>query len=170
MEIKEVYRLYYPDVYRFLYTLCGKQDVAEELAQETFYKAIKSIRKFRGDCSMKSWLFQIGKNTYLSWQKKQKHLAEEELTQENLEKGRYGLGGREREDVEETVIRRNEAMRIYRELARLNEPYKEVFALRVIGELSFREIGDIYGRGEGWARVTYHRAKIKLQEMLGEEV
>ena len=61
VELEDVYKLYYPDVFRFLYVLCGKQDVAEELSQETFYKAIRSIHKFRGDCSMKSWLYQIGR-------------------------------------------------------------------------------------------------------------
>lgn len=170
MELEDVYKLYYPDVFRFLYALCGRRDVAEELSQETFYKAIRSIQKFRGDCSMKSWLYQIGKNTYLTWRKKQKHLAEEELTESDLEKGRYGLADREPENIEETVIKRNEAMQIYRVLERLDEPYKEVFRLRVLGQLSFREIGNLYGKGEGWARVTYHRSKIKIQERLGEVI
>lgn len=167
--MKEVYKTYYPDIYRFLFALCGRRDVAEELAQETFYKAIRSIRRFRGDCPMKNWLYQIGKNTYLTWQKKQKHLAREELTEENLEKGFGKITGRESEDVEETVIKRSEAMRICRALNALSEPYKEVFRLRVLAELSFKEIGSLYGKGEGWARVTYHRSKLKIQEMLGEE-
>lgn len=169
MELEDVYKLYYPDVFRFLYVLCGKQDVAEELSRETFYKAIRSIHKFRGDCSMKSWLYQIGKNTYLTWRKKQRHLAGTELTESDLEKGWYGSQDREPENVEETVIRRNEAMRIYRALEHLSEPYKEVFCLRVLGELSFKEIGELYGKGEGWARVVYHRSKLKVQNILGEE-
>lgn len=169
MEIGEVYKLYYPDVYRFLYVLCGRRDIAEELAQETFYKAIKSIGKFRGDCPMKSWLYQIGKNTYLTWKKKQKHLAGEELTAEKLEKAQYSMAGWGPENVEETVVRKSEALRIYQALDKLQEPYKEVFSLRILGELSFKEIGSLYAKGEGWARVTYHRSKLRIQEMLGEE-
>lgn len=163
MELEDVYRLYYPDVFRFLYALCGNRDTAEELSQETFYKAVKSIHRFRGDCSMKSWLYQIGKNTYLTWRKKQKHLAAEALTESAID-------NRRSENVEEAVIKREEAMRIYRALDKLNEPYKEVFRLRVLGELSFKEIGSLYGKGEGWARVTYHRSKLKIQEILGEVI
>lgn len=169
MEIGEVYKLYYPDVYRFLYVLCGRRDIAEELAQETFYKAIKSIGKFRGDCPMKCWLYQIGKNTYLTWKKKQKYLDGEELTEEKLEKAQYSMAGWKPENVEEAVIRKSEALRIYQALDKLQEPYKEVFSLRVLGELSFKEIGSLYVKGEGWARVTYHRSKLRIQEMLGEE-
>ena len=69
---------------------------------------------------------------------------------------------------EKFYIRKEETLSIYKVLHLLQEPYKEVFTLRTLGELSYREIGEIFGKGEGWARVIYHRAKLKIQEMIKE--
>ena len=96
--------------------------------------------------------------------KKQKHLADAPMQPEVQSDSEV-----EKEDGPELVcIRREEALSIYRILHFLEEPYKEVFTLRTLGELSYREIGEIFGRGEGWARVIYHRAKLKIQEMIRE--
>lgn len=158
MKFEQIYKQYYREIYFFVLAMSSDDDVAEEITQETFYKALKGIRKFQGECSLKTWLCQIAKNTYRSYLKKQKHNAIEILEKDHLQEG-----------VEETVIRRNEVLSIYKVLKFLEEPYREVFILRTMNELSFKEIGMIYERKEGWARVTYHRAKLKIQEMLGKE-
>lgn len=165
MKFEDVYKLYYRDVYYFLLSLCGNPESAEELTQETFYRALKQIHRFKGDCHLKSWLCQIGKNTYLSWLKKQKHLAGKSPDPESPGGELSQTAG---EMPEALYIRKEEALSIYRVLHILEEPYKEVFTLRTLGELSYREIGEIFDRGEGWARVTYHRAKLKIQEMIKE--
>ena len=164
MCFEEVYKRYYRDVNYYLLSLSSNPQTAEDLTQETFYKALKNIHRFKGDCQLKTWLCQIGKNTYLSWLKKQKHLADAPMQPEVQSDSEV-----EKEDGPELVcIRREEALSIYRILHFLEEPYKEVFTLRTLGELSYREIGEIFGRGEGWARVIYHRAKLKIQEMIRE--
>ena len=145
--------------------MSSNDDIAEEITQETFYKAFKGIRKFHGECKLKTWLCQIAKNTYRSYLKKQKHVANEELTEVIARRD----SSYRQESLEDTVIQRDEALSIYRLIRLLEEPYKEVFILRTLNQLSFQEIGQIYERKEGWARVTYHRAKLKIQEMLGKE-
>ncbi len=167
MKFEDVYKRYYRDVYYYLLSLSSNPGLSEELAQETFYKALKNINKFKGECKLESWLCQIAKNAYLSWVKKQKH-----LTQKALEPEESCAAVRTKEQADSSpevlCIRKEEALSIYKVLHILREPYKEVFTLRTLGELSFKEIGEIFGQGEGWARVTYHRAKLKIQEMIKE--
>lgn len=159
MEFEEIYKEYYKDVYLFLLAMTKNPDTAEEMAQETFFKALKSIHKFKGGCSLKTWLCQIGKNTYLS------HLKREEIYQEdNIPEAADPM------NVENICIQKSEALSVYKILHCLEEPYKEVFILRVLGDLSFQEIGQVFERKEGWARVTFHRARLKIQSLLKEEV
>lgn len=167
MQFEDVYKLYYRDVYYFLLSMSCDPEIAEELTQETFYRALINIRKFKGDCQLKSWLCQIGKNAYLSWRKKQKHLADDAIRVETLCGDETSRDTKEGEP-EMLYIRKEETLSIYKVLHFLEEPYKEVFTLRTLGELSYKEIGEIFGRGEGWARVVYHRAKLKIQEMIRE--
>lgn len=167
MKFEDVYKKYYRDVYYFLLSLSSNPELSEELTQETFYRALKNIHKFKGECQLQSWLCQIGKHAYLSWVKKQKHLAGD--ISGPGECYAAGEGGKQEEGSPEMLyIRRDEALSIYKVLHLLQEPYKEVFTLRTLGELSYKEIGEIFGQGEGWARVTYHRAKLKIQEMIRE--
>lgn len=165
MEFEQIYKQYYKEIYYFVLAMSSSDDIAEEITQETFYKALKGIRRFQGECTLKTWLCQIAKNTYRSYLKKQRHVANEELSEvmETREQSQR------QESIEDSVIRRNEALSIYKLIRLLEEPYKEVFILRTMNELSFKEIGEIYEKKEGWARVTYHRAKLKIQEMLGKE-
>lgn len=158
MDFEEIYRLYFRDVYLFILAKSENPDIAEEITQETFYKALKNIDKFKGTCAVKTWLCQIAKNTYLTHLKKQKYLANEETDLASLDS----------ESAEVLYLRKNESLSLYKVLHYLEEPYKEVFTLRTLGELSFKEIGDIFERKEGWARVTYHRAKLKIQELIKE--
>lgn len=163
MNFEEIYELYFKDVYLFILAMSQDSYIAEEITQETFYKALKSIHKFHGACSVKTWLCQIAKNTYLTYLKKQKRLEGGEV--------REGIGSQQEEkseSAEVVYLRKDEALSLYKVLHYLEEPYKEVFTLRVLGDLSFKEIGEIFERKEGWARVTYHRAKFRIQELLKE--
>lgn len=153
-EFEEVYRLYFRDVYRYCLGLTRDEALAEEITQETFFKALRSLDKFDGKCRVYVWLCQIAKNTYFTHQGKQKQRGE---LPEDLPSP---------ESLEEKLLTKESAFEIHRILHRLEEPYKEVFSLRTFGELPFRQIGELFGKTESWARVTYHRARLKIKEEL----
>lgn len=155
MEFGEVYEKYFKDVYLFILTISKNPDVAEEITQATFFKALKEIKNFKGNCSVKSWLCQIAKNLYVDQTRKRKLYSLDEVK----EAAAFT-------DIEENMIDKSNAISIYKILHCLEEPYKEVFTLRVLGELSFKEIADIFSKNESWARVTYHRARLKIRELM----
>ena len=160
LNIQEIYEQYFTIVYRYLLSLSHHTHIAEELTQETFFKALKKVDDFRGDCDLRVWLCQISKNTYYDYQKKNKKYAPE--SQE------------ETEDIFTSNLLQNfsdkeTAFQVHQVLHRLSEPYKEVFSLRTFGELNFREIGMLFGKSENWARVTYYRARVKIREELEHE-
>lgn len=159
MNIEELYRTYFDIVYRYIRSVSQNGSLAEEVTQETFFKALKKADQFRGDCDVRVWLCQIAKNTLYDHLKKQKKQL---LGDERLEKA-GSAGG---ELLEEKLAQRSQAMEIHKVLHRLSEPYKEVFSLRTFGELTFREIGMLFGKSENWARVTYYRARVKIREEL----
>ena len=154
---EQVYRAYFTDVYRYCLKLCGNADQAEELTGETFFKALESIDSFRGDCELRVWLCQIAKNRYLSEQRKRKT----EPLSETLESPALS--------PEELAIRSDDAERVTEAAHRLAEPYKEVFLLRVYGEMPFENIGKLFGKTANWACVTFHRAKSKIRTELEEK-
>lgn len=151
-EFQNVYELYFKDVYKYVLALCRDEHMAEEVTQETFFKALKSIDSFRGQCKLYAWLCQIAKNTYFSMAAKAQKREPGEIP--------------ETEDPEAALLRSESAFEIHRALHALEEPYKEVFSLRVFGQLPFRKIGQIFGKTESWARVTYHRARLRIKEEL----
>ena len=155
-DFQQVYDLYFRDVYRYALALSHNEAVAEEITQETFYKALKKLDTFDGKCKLSVWLCQIAKNTYISMCRKNKHL--------NMETDTSLLP--DRKNIEESIFDRETAFEIHKILHMLEEPYKEVFSLRTIGELSFKQIAQLFGRTETWARVTYHRARLKIKEEL----
>ena len=162
MNIEELYRTYFDIVYRYIRSISQDGALAEEVTQETFFKALEKIDQFRGDCDVRVWLCQIAKNTLYDHLKKQKKQL---LGDEKLEKIESAGG----ELLEEKLAQRSQAMEIHKVLHRPSEPYKEVFSLRTFGELNFREIGMLFGKSENWARVTYYRARVKIREELEYE-
>lgn len=159
MNIEELYRTYFDIVYRYICSVSRDGALAEEVTQETFFKALEKIDQFRGDCDVRVWLCQIAKNTLYDHLKKQKKQL---LGDEKLEKTESAGG----ELLEEKLAQRSQAMEIHKVLHGLSEPYKEVFSLRTFGELTFREIGMLFGKSENWARVIYYRARVKIREEL----
>lgn len=146
-------------VYRFLLSLCGNEDLAEELTSETFYQAYLHIDRFRGECRPETWLCQIAKHALY----REIRRAGQTVPWEQL--GEPETGG----DLLERLSDREQALSLHRHLHRLSEPYKEVFMLRVFGELKFKEIAGIFSKSESWAKVTYYRAKNKLVELMEGE-
>ncbi len=152
-EFENIYSEYYGTVFRYILTLCGDELLAQEVTQEAFFKALKKIDGFRGECKLSVWLCQIARNTLNTMVQKQKRRAE--LPLEEIPAAAA---------LEEELMDGDTALALHRLLHKLEQPYKEVFWMRTFGELSFRQIGSIWGKTESWARVTYHRAKIKLKE------
>lgn len=150
-DYQEIYSLYFQDVYKYVLALSRDPSLAEEITQEAFFKALKSLDFFQGQCKLYVWLCQIAKNTYLSYLKKHKEPEKEETLTSSLE---------------EMMLDKESAFLIHQALHNLPEPYKEVFSLRVLGELSFQQIGLLFGKTENWARVTYHRARLRIKEEL----
>ena len=152
-DFEEIYRAYFADVYRYALALSGNPNMAEEVTQETFVRALTAIDSFRGECQLRVWLCRIARNQYLSLCRRQRRSAEAP--------GEVESGG-----VEEGFADRETARLLHRLLHALPEPYKEVFSLRTFGELPFGQIGELFGKTESWARVTYFRARQKLREAM----
>lgn len=161
-EFDEIYKMYFNDVYLYLKKLSGNEGIAEEITSETFFKAMRSIDGFRGDCDIRIWLCQIAKNSYYSYLKKQNRLVDLSNL-ETLDLPEYS------DSIEDRIINKSEAMEIHIILHDLSEPYKEVFMLRVFCELSFNQIGKLFGKTQNWACVTYHRARTKIKEQMEEK-
>lgn len=151
-ELTEIYEQYADGVFKYLMVLCHNVDVAEELTQETFYQAVRSIDNYNGECKMSVWLCQIAKHTYYKYVDKQ-------IKQLNQSHSLYHLPSAER-----NLIENEKKIELYRTIHLLDEPYKEIVLLRILGGLSFKEIGAIHRKNENWARVTFYRAKLKLRE------
>lgn len=151
----EIYRRHAKAVYAFLLAKTADSMLAEELTQETFYQAVKSIGSFKGESSMSTWLIGIANNVLRGYFRKQKKQAEEELPKTEL----AARGGTATEDI---VLRSMDTISLMQAMHRLPEPYREVLHLRLTADLSFKEIGQIMVRTENWARVTYYRGKEKL--------
>lgn len=158
MDFGELYELYFKDICRYVYSLAKNDSIAEEITQETFYKALKAIDSFDGAKDIRAWLFTIARNTYYSYCKSRKDIVSEDLA------------AHLQSDVNfiEQVMNQERSFLIHQFLHAMNEPYKEVFTLRVFGELSFEKIGALFGKTSGWARVTFYRAKVQIADYLKE--
>ncbi|MGG1218859.1 RNA polymerase sigma factor [Priestia endophytica] len=157
-KFESIYSQYFRDVYLFVLSLSHNEKIAEEITQETFFKALKNIDTFNGNCKINVWLCQIAKNTYFTYLNKQKRYDNYDPKEKTSVI-----------NIEALLLDKEETFRIHKVLHCLDEPYKEVFTLRVFGELSFKQISQLFEKTESWARVTFHRAKQKIQTMLKEE-
>ena len=169
-SIEDIYRDHAKAVYGFLLTRVRDSDTAEELTQETFYRAVKQIKTFKGDSSVSSWLCGIARNVWLEYVKGQKKRQDmDSLAGITDGDGRFGAKG-SCGSAEEAHMAEWENMQILKALHRLKEPVRETLYLRLIGNLTFQQIGEIMGRSENWARVTIYRGKeIIMKEVKRDE-
>ncbi len=151
-----IYTEHFQNVYRYVYTLCRNESVAEEITQEAFYKALENLDKFDGKCRLFVWLCQIAKNTYFTYLKKQRRYAPESEMPPS--------GSSMESDLEDA----DTAWQIHKLVHQLSEPYKEVFSLRVFGQLPFAQIAQLFGKTDSWARLIFYRAKQELRRGLDE--
>lgn len=156
-NIEEIYKEYFETVNKYLFCLTKNINISEELTQETFYKAVKKINTYKGECKISVWLCQIAKNLwYDQCRKNNKTMNIEESILLNLQ---------DVNTTEEQVVLNDEKISLYKKMQSLDEKTREVIYLRITGELSFKEIGVILNKTENWARVTFYRGKNKLKEV-----
>jgi RNA polymerase sigma-70 factor (ECF subfamily) len=142
-------------VYSYVVTISGSRELAEEITQETFCRAMTKSASFRREADEVTWLCTIAKNLFYDEKRRQKKTG---LIPEDIEA--------DGKSIEQIAADRDSSFRVHLALHALEEPYREIFELRVFGELGFKDIGTIFGKTENWARVTYHRARLKLQERM----
>ncbi len=167
-SMDEIYREYARTVYKYLLSKTCKEDIAEELTQETFYQALRSIERFDGSCKISTWLCAIAKNQYLSYLRK--HPVQEDIASvaeaEVLHEAdtRTGTQKERTDSPEELYLQMTDRVTWMKLLHDCPEPFREVLYLRIFGNLSFREIGEIMEKSENWARVTFYRGKEKIRK------
>lgn len=153
---EKLYETYFMRVYSYVMTLCGNREQAEEITQETFFRAMNSSKEFEKRSDESTWLCAIAKNLFsdeMRRRRKNEPFPEEDAMPSP-------------EDIEGAAVSADQSLRVHMILHTLEEPFKEVFELRVFGELSFRDIGTVFGKTENWARVTFHRARLKIRERM----
>jgi RNA polymerase sigma-70 factor (ECF subfamily) len=158
MEPDGLYQAYYLKVYSYLMTLAKNQSLAEELTQETFVRALQHEKEFRQAANEFTWLCSIAKRLFYDEMRRAQRFSSDQVPETHSS-----------HSMEDALAEEDSAYRLHVLLHELEEPYKEVFQLRVFGELSFRKIGQLFGKTENWARVTYHRARMKLQERMEQD-
>ena len=155
-DIEKIYEEYFETVYKYLLCLSHDNDLSEELTQETFCKAVKMINTYNGSCKISVWLCQIAKHLYYDHCRKSKRIVN--VDDEVLENIIWT------NNLEEEITSNEEKMLLYKKMQKLDSQTREVIYLRITGELSFKEIGDVLNKSETWARVTFYRGKLKLKE------
>lgn len=157
-DFEKMFQEYKGFIYKFLFKLCRDESLAEELTQETFFRAYMNFSSLRDESKITVWLCQIAKNTYFAWYNAQKkHVKLEE-----------SMKLKESVDVEQQFVDKELTEKALKCLHELDEPYKEVFMLSVLGQVSLKDISKMFGKSESWSRVTFYRAKQKLAERMNE--
>lgn len=161
-DIEKVYEQYSNTVYKYLFCLTGKEEIAEEFTQETFAIAVKEIKKFKGNCKVSVWLCQIAKHLWykeLKKSKKNNNIYIEDLTEDLIEN----------DTTEDIICKNEEKLKLFKDMQKLDGKSREIMYLRMVGNLNFIEIGEILGKSPNWARVTFYRAKQKIKEVSKNE-
>ena len=159
MDAEKLYMDYFSVVYRYILSISKDPLTAEEITQETFFKALKNIDSLRSDESAKAWLCKIAKNEYLDFARRRARSA-------SLSADSKTNAAAAASSPEDEFISGLDAKAAHRALHGLSEPYKEVFTLRTFGDMSFSDIGELFGKTDSWARVTFHRARLMIMEEL----
>lgn len=160
-DFEAIYVQHFDGVYKYVFSLCRNETMAEEITQETFYRAMEHIDKFEGKCKLYVWLCQIAKNTFLTYAKKQKrHVSETDID----------LSKQIEPSFENEILDKETVWKLHKLLHELSDPYKEVFSLRFFGELPFSQIGELFGKSDSWARLIFYRAKKELRRNLDENI
>ncbi|MEH7237979.1 RNA polymerase sigma factor [Bacillus sp. JJ1562] len=164
-EFNQLYTKYEKQIYTYLFYLSGDKYVAEELTQETFFNAFKSIYGFKGQSKVSTWLFQIAKYTFYSYLRRNKNI------EQSSDISTYENDISNKETPEDIYLKKEKSTDLLTAIKELKQPQQEIVILRLYNELSFKEIGEIFNQSDKWARVNFYRAKNRLASIMngGEE-
>ncbi|MBM7714385.1 RNA polymerase sigma factor [Siminovitchia sp. FSL H7-0308] len=156
-DLENLYRRIQRKIFAFFFVKTGNPFIAEDLTQDVFYEALKGFHRFTGNSSINTWVFSIAKNRLKKFYRSKKY---SKLLQEKLacEAGAMPL------PLEDLFVLREDSRTLIKRISRLDEKSRDIVTYRIYGELSFKEIGDLTGESELYARVTFHRAKMKLKK------
>ncbi len=157
-DVELLYRQYYADVYRYISLIQYASSDVEDIVQNTFIKAMRGIADFRGYSSIRTWLFTIARNESISYSKKKGG----DVPLDNMRDFNQYIS------IDETVCNKEAVDVIMKYMKCCAEPKRSLLALRLIGEKSFVEIGEILGKSDTWCRVTFLRAKSEIIGKLEE--
>lgn len=158
MSFEALYTACFHKLYRYAFGLSRSYAEAEEIVQETFLRAMQNADKLPEN-NLDAWLFRVARNVHISHLRKRRR----EIGGESLDTVSAGI------DIEDRLLNQDQAQQVLRLLHTLDEPYKEVFTLRALGDVPYHQISLLFGKGESWARVTYHRARLMLTERMNKE-
>ena len=156
MDIEQIYNEYFKMVYKYLICLTHNKEIAEDLAQETFCKAIKSIEHFKGECKISVWLCEIAKNLWFNELRRTKKISSIEIEEESIDV-LY--------NIEEEFLMKQDLELLYSKIQKLDNSVREIFYMKLFSNLTFKQIGEIKGKSEVWARVNFYRGKQRLKEV-----
>ncbi|MBU9712547.1 RNA polymerase sigma factor [Evansella tamaricis] len=160
MKLEELYKEIQPSIYAFFYVKTMNKEIAEDMTQEVFYQAIKNYNTYSGKSTLKTWTFSIAKNILL------KHFRTNKYKGDLATKLQNEMLLQTTESLETQIIQKEKRLHLIHLINKLDEVTKEIVTLRIYGELSFHEIGQLIGKSENYSRITFHRAKLKLQKEL----
>jgi len=159
-DFEKIYQEHGKTVYYFLLSLSHDEHLSEELTQETMFRAIMNFNSFRGDCKLSVWLCQIAKNLYYEWHNKNK---------KTIPLDEAFISYEDEKDISLDLADKETAWQILQQLHTLDDPYKEVFILHALGDVSLKDISQLFKKSDSWARVIYYRAKNMIIAKLKEE-
>lgn len=149
-NMEEIYKDNYTIVYKYLLINCHNEDIAEELTQETFYRAVKNINKFKKGSKISTWLCKIAKNLWIDEIKRKNKFKE-------IDENDFII-------PDNDVFANEDRIKLFGKIQKLDTETRDVIYLRLTGELSFKEIAQIMNKTENWVRVTFYRGKEKLRK------
>ncbi|MBO0991705.1 RNA polymerase sigma factor [Bacillus sp. SD088] len=160
-ELEKQYTEIQPKIFAFFYIKVQNQSIAEELTQDVFYQAVKGFHSFSGKSTLKTWIFSIANNRLKTYYRSKKYARSlnDKITNQTVQ---------HQTSPEEWMIHKEEHQRLQTYLKELSPAIREIMILRLYGELSFKEIGELVSQSENYVRLAFHRAKIKLKNEMRE--
>ena len=152
-NMENIYNKYANSIKHYIFCITKDIGLAEDIMQETFVVAINQINKFRGDCEISVWLFSIAKK--ILYKKTKKNSIYNMVPIDEFELA-------DNISIEEDCINKDNKLKLFEALQKLDPNTREVMYLRLTGDLTFKEIGKILNRTASWTKVTFFRGKQKL--------
>ena len=161
-----IYEKYHQKVFLYLYSLCHDQDLAEDLTQETFLKALLSLKN--DHVNIRAWLYMVARNLFYDHYRKRKREMPVNEVREVLEKVQTETGSTAEGPLDQLLVKEKQLIML-KALAELPKQQCEVLMLQYFGGLSQREIAAVVGVSPENVRVLAYRGKRNLRKRMEDE-